>query len=202
MLDLSKVEAGQMDLELTTFPVHEALSYSMSMVRERAASHGIELRLAVGPGVGLVTADELRFKQVLLNLLSNAVKFTPDGGRVEIAVAVTVDEVQVMVSDTGAGIAEEDRERIFDSFQQGARATAQGRGDRARAHPHPRIVDLHGGRMWLETEPGRGSTFGFAVPARRSSEAGPSGTGYDELGGRADATASGSGEADPDRRSW
>ena len=99
--------------------VREALEYGMSMVRERAARHHLALRLDVEPAVGPVEADELRFKQVVLNLLSNAVKFTPDGGEIVVAARMEGDAVAITVTDTGIGVAPEDRERIFESFQQG-----------------------------------------------------------------------------------
>ena len=89
ILDLSKVEAGRMDLQRSTFPVQETLEYGLSMVRARAVRHDISLSLDVAPEVDLIEADELRFEQVMLNLLSNAVKFTPDGGEVVVELAST-----------------------------------------------------------------------------------------------------------------
>jgi len=163
ILDLSKVEAGQMVLERSTFRVRDALEYSMSLVRERAARHGIALALEVGPGVDGLDADELRFKQVLLNLLSNAVKFTEDGGRVDVRATRDGSELVVTVSDTGAGVPPEDRERIFESFQQGQRATPKAEGTGLGLTLSKRIVELHGGRIWLDSEVGVGSTFGIAI---------------------------------------
>ena len=137
ILDLSKVEAGQMVLEPTMFSVPAVLEYGLALVRERAASHGITLTVEVGEGVGLIEADELKFKQVLLNLLSNAVKFTPDGGSVSVAAERAGDVLTVTVTDTGVGVPPEDRERIFESFQQGARGDGEGGGDRAGPHAVP-----------------------------------------------------------------
>ncbi|HSK36264.1 MAG TPA: ATP-binding protein [Actinomycetota bacterium] len=165
ILDLSKVEAGQMTLEPTEFSLQEALGHGLALVRERAARHGIRLGLEVAPEVGLVRADELRIKQVIVNLLSNAVKFTPDGGRVEVRARTEGSEALVTVADTGTGVAAADRERIFESFQQGGRRASTTEGTGLGLTLSKRIVELHGGRIWVESELGVGSTFGFAIPA-------------------------------------
>jgi signal transduction histidine kinase len=128
ILDLSKVEAGQMVLQPSAFHVGTVLSGGLSMVRERATRHGIELVLEMAPDVGEIVADELRFKQVVLNLLSNAVKFTGDGGRVRVSARIDGNDVVVTVADNGIGIAPEDRERIFESFHQGSRSPASAEG--------------------------------------------------------------------------
>jgi CheY-like chemotaxis protein len=168
ILDLSKVEAGQMELEFTSLDVPAALEYAASMLRERAVAHSIDLRVELGGRVDAVEADELRFKQVVLNLVSNAVKFTPDGGSVLIR-AVEVDtDLRVSVRDTGVGIPVEDRERIFESFQQGGRGASREEGTGLGLTLSRRIVELLGGRMWLESEVGVGSTFGFSIPTRRT----------------------------------
>jgi signal transduction histidine kinase/DNA-binding response OmpR family regulator len=168
VLDLSKVEAGHMELDHTEFPVVETVDYALSMVRERAMAHGITLSREVSPGVDVVRADELRFKQVLLNLLSNAVKFTPDGGRVEVRAQVGEGELEITVSDTGMGIHPADQQRIFDSFQQGGRTARTSEGTGLGLTLSKRIVELHGGRLWLNSEVGHGSTFGFSIPLDRS----------------------------------
>jgi signal transduction histidine kinase/ActR/RegA family two-component response regulator len=166
ILDLSKVEAGQMVLEPTMFSVPAALEYGLSLVRERAAAHQITLDLQVGEDVGVIEADELKFKQVLLNLLSNAVKFTPDGGSVSVAAERSEEGLQVTVADTGIGVPPEDRERIFESFQQGGRGAPKQEGTGLGLTLSRRIVELFGGRLWLEPGPdGRGSVFAFTVPA-------------------------------------
>ena len=169
ILDLSKVEAGQMELEFRSLDVQAALEYAASMLRERATAHSIDLRVELGERVGAVEADELRFKQVVLNLVSNAVKFTPDGGSVVIR-AVEIDtDLHVLVNDTGVGIPVEDRERIFESFQQGGRGPSREEGTGLGLTLSRRIVELLGGRMWLSSEVGAGSTFGFSIPIRRAS---------------------------------
>ena len=111
-------------------------------------------------------ADELRFKQVVLNLVSNAVKFTPDGGRVDVRAERDDTELVITVTDTGMGIPPEDRERIFESFQQGGRGVAREEGTGLGLTLSRRIVELFEGRLWLESEVGAGSTFGFAIPVR------------------------------------
>jgi signal transduction histidine kinase/DNA-binding response OmpR family regulator len=165
ILDLSKIEAGQMVLNRSQFAVRESLEYCLSLVRERALKQGITLGLEAGPEVGLVDADRLRFRQVVLNLLSNAVKFTPDGGRVDVRAAVQGQDLVVTVADTGVGVPAEDRQRIFNSFQQGARPSDQAEGTGLGLTLSKRIVEMHEGRIWVESEVGTGSTFGFALPA-------------------------------------
>jgi len=164
ILDLSKVEAGQMVLEPSIFHVDSALEYTLAMVRERATLHAITVTVDVADDVGMVEADELRFKQVVLNLLSNAVKFTPDGGSVRIRAYRERNELIVTVTDTGIGVPPEDQERIFESFQQGRRGAPKEEGTGLGLTLSRRIVGLFGGRMWLESTPGVGSTFGFSIP--------------------------------------
>jgi signal transduction histidine kinase len=163
ILDLSKVEAGQMVLEPSTFGVGSALDYSLTMVRERATQHAITITVKVADGVDTVVADELRFKQVVLNLLSNAVKFTPDGGSVSVRAYPDGTDLVVTVADTGVGVPPEDQERIFESFQQGRRGAPKEEGTGLGLTLSRRIVGLFGGRMWLESTPGVGSTFGFSI---------------------------------------
>jgi signal transduction histidine kinase/CheY-like chemotaxis protein len=167
ILDLSKVEAGRMELEYSTFVLHSLLDDAASMLRERAALHGIEIGIDVGDDVGQVYSDQLRLRQVLLNLITNAVKFTGDGGSVSVRAVRDGAEVLVTVTDTGVGVPEADRERIFESFQQGGRGASREEGTGLGLTLSRRIVELLGGRMWLESEVDRGSTFGFSLPARR-----------------------------------
>src|SRR6516165_2557389 len=164
ILDLSKIEAGQMVLNHSQFAVSKSLEYCLSLVREQAIKQGIHLSLEVNPEVGLLDADPLRFRQVVLNLLSNAVKFTSEG-RVDVHASIQGQDLVVTVTDTGVGVAAEDRERIFDSFQQGARPTGQAEGTGLGLTLSKRIVELHGGRIWVKSEVGKGSTFGVALPA-------------------------------------
>jgi signal transduction histidine kinase len=164
ILDLSKVEAGQMVLEPSTFVVGSALEWALAMVRERAAAHAITVTSDVAEDVETIEADERRFRQVILNLVANAVKFTPDGGRVSISAYRKGTELNVTVTDTGIGVAPEDQERIFESFQQGRRGAPKEEGTGLGLTLCRRIVELFGGRMWLDSTPGVGSTFGFSIP--------------------------------------
>jgi signal transduction histidine kinase len=174
ILDLSKVEAGRMELERSSFSVRQTLEYGLSLMRERALRKGVTLRLEVAPDVGFLVADELRFKQVVLNLLSNAVKFTPEGGEVVVRAATDGTELIVSVTDTGIGIPPEDRQRIFESFQQGGRTATQQEGTGLGLTLSRRIVALLGGRMWLDSQVGVGSTFSRSARRRRPSARRPS----------------------------
>ena len=165
ILDLSKVEAGRMELDPARLPLLPVLEHGLAMVRERAERTGISLELTADPAVDSVWADELKLKQVVLNLLTNAVKFTGAGGSVVVTARRDGDATEVTVRDTGIGIAEEDRERIFEAFQRGGRdvrTTTEGTG--LGLTLSKRIVELHGGRMWIESVVGEGSLFGFSLP--------------------------------------
>jgi DNA-binding response OmpR family regulator/anti-sigma regulatory factor (Ser/Thr protein kinase) len=166
VLDLSKVEAGQMELDLTTFDAPVAFQYALSLVRERAAQHRISLALELSDDLASIRADELRFRQVLLNLLSNAVKFTDDGGSVTVSAWLETGDLMVTVADTGVGIAHADQDRIFDSFQQGGRFIVSSEGTGLGLTVTKRIVELHGGRIWVTSAPGVGSSFGFSIPGQ------------------------------------
>jgi signal transduction histidine kinase len=164
ILDLSKVEAGQMVLEPSTFSVSSSLEYCRAMLRERATSHAITVNVEVADEIDMIYADDLRFKQVLLNLVSNAVKFTPDGGTVTVRAYGEGADLMVAVTDTGIGVPVEDQERIFESFQQGRSSAPKEEGTGLGLTLSRRIVWLWGGRMWLKSTPGSGSTFGFSIP--------------------------------------
>jgi signal transduction histidine kinase len=166
ILDLSKVEAGQVELETGLFSLREALERGVVMVRERASKNRVRLVLELDPAVDLVEGDERRIRQVVFNLLSNAVKFTPAGGQVDVSATRRDGEVLVAVTDTGPGIAAEDQARIFEEFQQ---ATSDGNGERPEGTGlglalSRSLVELHGGRIWVESQPGHGSTFTFTLP--------------------------------------
>jgi signal transduction histidine kinase len=167
ILDLSKVEAGRMELELAPFDLRAALDASLLLVRERAARHGVSLELEVDDAVTMVVADERRFRQVMLNLLSNAVKFTPDGGRVRVSAVLRDGVVEIAVNDTGVGIPKEDQDLIFEEFRQ-ARGDSAGKreGTGLGLSLTKRLVEAHGGRLWVTSEPGLGSTFTFTLPAK------------------------------------
>jgi len=164
ILDLSKVEAGQVELEIAPFSLREALERGVVMVKERATRDGVELSLQLDSSLGVVEADERRIRQVVFNLLSNAVKFTPAGGRVEVRSALVDGEVRVSVADTGHGIAPEDQQRIFEEFQQTTVGTRQAEGTGLGLALSRRLIELHGGRIWVESAVGEGSTFTFTIP--------------------------------------
>ena len=165
ILDLSKIEAGRMELEPSEFDLPAALQNALTLVRERAQRHGIALDLAIDPAVRTIRADERKVKQIVLNLLSNAVKFTPDGGRVEVQARMDTDKVEVAVSDTGIGIAKQDQETVFEEFRQvGRDYTRKAEGTGLGLALSRRFIELHGGSIRLESEPGKGSTFTFTLP--------------------------------------
>ena len=166
VLDLSKVEAGQIELEVEPFSLREALERGVVMVRERATRDGVHVAFTADPEVDVVEGDERRIKQVIFNLLSNAVKFTPSGGAVDVSAAQVDGEVRVSVGDTGPGLALEDHERIFEEFQQTEAGVEQHEGTGLGLALSKRLVELHGGRIWVDSELGQGSTFVFTLPAR------------------------------------
>ena len=169
VLDLSKVEAGQVELEVGPFSLRQALERGVVMVREQATVEEVQVELSAGPEVDVVEGDERRIKQVIFNLLSNAVKFTPAGGEVDVSAIRVNGEVRVSVADTGPGIALGDHERVFEEFQQTDAGLERLEGTGLGLALSKRLVELHGGRIWLESELGKGSTFVFTLPAGSAS---------------------------------
>ena len=169
ILDLSKIEAGRMELELSEFDLPAALHNALILVKERAQRHGVALDLEIAPGLGTLCADERKFKQIMLNLLSNAVKFTPDGGSVSVAATLNDSMLEVSVADTGSGIAPEDQNAVFDEFKQvGPRSAGKMEGTGLGLSLAKRFVELHGGAIRLASAVGQGSTFSFTLPIRHS----------------------------------
>ena len=165
ILDLSKIEAGRMDLAPALFHLPSALDSAVALVKERAARHGIALQVDVDPRLGELMGDERKIKQVVLNLLSNAVKFTPEGGRISLKASGRDGAVEIAVTDTGIGIAPEDQAAIFEEFRQvGRDETRKQEGTGLGLTLAKKFVELHGGRLWVESEPRRGSTFTFTLP--------------------------------------
>jgi GAF domain-containing protein len=165
ILDLSKVEAGRMELEVATFDLPLAIDNARTFVRERAVKHGINLDVTVDERLGDFVGDERKIKQILLNLLSNAVKFTPEGGRIGINARQADGAVEISVSDTGIGIAPEDQAKIFEEFRQvGGDYAHKKEGTGLGLTLAKKFVELHGGRIWVESEVGKGSTFTFTLP--------------------------------------
>ena len=155
-----------MELELTGFDLPTALDNAMTLVRERAGRRSIALHLNVDERLGQVRADERKIRQVVLNLLSNAIKFTPEGGRIGVAAVSKDGSVEVSVSDTGVGIAPEDQDAVFEEFRQvGTAEKAEGTG--LGLTLCRKFVELHGGRIWVKSQVGVGSTFTFTIPVGR-----------------------------------
>ncbi len=167
ILDLSKIEAGRMELELTDFDLPAAMDNAVTLVRERASRKGVTVGIAVGEQVGLMRGDERKIRQVLLNLLSNAIKFTPEGGRIEVGAALDNGAVEVSVSDTGVGIAPEDLEAVFEEFRQVGASAAKQEGTGLGLALSRKFIELHGGTIRVTSEVGAGSTFTFRLPAKK-----------------------------------
>jgi GAF domain-containing protein len=173
ILDLSKIEAGRMELELSDFNLPATLDNALTLVRERAGRHGIALCMTVDERIEQVRADERKVRQVVLNLLSNAIKFTQDGGQIEIRAELVDGSVEVSVSDTGVGIAPEDQETVFEEFRQVGTADKKVEGTGLGLALSRKFVELHGGRIWVKSRVGEGSTFTFTLPVRQGDTAGP-----------------------------
>ena len=161
------MEAGRLELELGRFHLPTALDNALTLVRERATRHGITLTQTVDERLGDIVADERKVKQILLNLLSNAVKFTPEGGRVGLTATAADGVITIAVSDTGIGIAPEDQAAIFEEFRQVGRDDARKQeGTGLGLTLAKKFVELHGGRIWVQSQVGQGSTFSFTLPVR------------------------------------
>lgn len=168
VLDLSKIEAGKFELQLESVDLRKLLEGSLVVVRERALAHNIDLSLQISDEIGTITADERKIKQIVFNLLSNAMKFTPDKGEVGIRANNSNHLVEIAVWDTGVGIAPEDQKRVFEEFQQ----VEQGLTDKTEGTGlglalTEKLVKLHGGKIWVKSEEGQGSTFTFTLPIKR-----------------------------------
>jgi signal transduction histidine kinase len=166
ILDLSKIEAGRMELDLLEFDLATTIDNTLSLVRERAQRRGIALNSTVDAGVTTLHADERKVKQVLLNLLSNALKFTPEGGAIDVRVRPTADEVEIAVKDTGVGIAPGEQDAVFEEFRQVGSAAKKIEGTGLGLAISRKFVELHRGKIWVTSQMGAGSTFTFTLPRR------------------------------------
>jgi len=173
ILDLSKVEAGRMELELAPLDLRATLEGALTLIRERATRHGIALELAVDDRVGELVADERKVRQVVLNLLANAVKFTPDGGRITVTAVPADGVVEIAVADTGVGIAPEDQAAVFEEFRQVGAGQSRREGTGLGLTLAKKLVELHGGRIWVKSQVGEGSTFTLTIPLRPRAGDGP-----------------------------
>jgi signal transduction histidine kinase/ActR/RegA family two-component response regulator len=167
ILDLSKIEAGRLELELGELLLSDAVESSLTVVRDLASQHNISISSTIDPTIDRLEADPRRFNQILNNLLTNAVKFTPDGGQVRIAAWPVGTDVCVAVSDSGIGIAPEDLDRIFEVFERVRRPGVEVDGVGLGLPLTRQLVELHHGRLWVESQLGIGSTFTFTVPLRQ-----------------------------------
>jgi signal transduction histidine kinase len=166
ILDLSKIEAGRMELDVAEFDLGTAIGNTLTLVRERAERRGIRLGCAIDDGVTTIHADERKVKQVLLNLLSNALKFTPEGGAIDVRARATDDMVEVAVTDTGVGIAPGDLETVFEEFRQVGSTSKKIEGTGLGLAISRKFIELHGGKIRVTSTPGTGSTFAFTLPRR------------------------------------
>ena len=167
ILDLSKIEAGRMELELTDFHLPTALDNALTLVRERAGRRSIALHTNIDNRLGEIQGDERKIRQVVLNLLSNVIKFTPEGGRIELGAVPKDGLVEVSVSDTGVGIAPEDQEKVFEEFRQVGTADKKAEGTGLGLTLCRKFIELHGGKIWVKSQVGAGSTFTFTIPVRQ-----------------------------------
>jgi signal transduction histidine kinase len=171
VLDLSKIEAGQLTLSLTHYSIQEMVSNVYTAVESLATSKNLALKVELPKDLPPAHGDERRLTQVLLNLVGNAIKFT-DTGEVSIKASTSDGTFTVAVHDTGPGIAEKDRSKIFEEFQQAdASITKQKGGTGLGLAIAKRIIEMHGGRLWVESELGHGSTFSFTVPIKVEEQA-------------------------------
>jgi signal transduction histidine kinase len=174
VLDLSKIEAGQLTLSLNDYSVKDIVQTVVTGMESLAADKKLTLRSNLPPELPLGRGDERRITQVFLNLIGNAIKFT-DVGEITVRVTTSNGAFVVAVADTGPGIAPEDQEKIFQEFQQGDNSSTRKKGGTGLGLSIARhIVEMHGGRIWVESTPGKGSTFWFTLPVRveRHREAG------------------------------
>jgi signal transduction histidine kinase len=167
ILDLSKIEAGRMELELSEFDLPQAIENALILVRERASRRGIRLASTIDKRLGRIGGDERKVKQVLLNLLSNALKFTPEGGRIDVGARLEGDMAEVSVADTGVGIAPEDQDAVFEEFRQVGTADKKAEGTGLGLALSRKFIELHGGKIWVKSQVGAGSTFSFTLPLSR-----------------------------------
>ena len=173
ILDLSKIEAGRMELEAAAFDLPAAIDDALLLMRERAGRRGIALERHVDGDVGEIHADQRKVKQVLLNLLSNAVKFTPEGGRIDVRAGLADGAAEISVTDTGIGIAAKDHAAVFEEFRQVGAADKKAEGTGLGLALCRKFIELHGGQIWVKSELGQGSTFTFTLPLRRNDRAIP-----------------------------
>lgn len=178
ILDLSKIESGAIQIEPRKFSLHELIRSSAGIFREKMTRHNIRLEYGLGDAPDEIVADQRKVKQIMVNLISNAMKFTPDGGSIRIAAREVPGggrgegeaagrSLEVSVEDTGIGIAQEDIPKLFQSFQQLESPYQKKYGGTGLGlFLTKRLVEMHGGRIWVESERGKGAKFTFSIPMR------------------------------------
>jgi signal transduction histidine kinase len=166
ILDLSKVESGKMEIESSDFSLRETLDASLMMIREKTLKHAIKLEMHLTPEADIrILADQRKLKQIMFNLLSNAVKFTPEGGSVNVSAVKDGDLLEISVEDTGMGIREKDIPKLFQTFTQLESVyTKEFEGTGLGLALSKRLVELHGGKIWVKSEFAKGSRFSFTIP--------------------------------------
>ncbi len=153
-----------MELEPTDFDLPTAIENTLMLVRERAQRRGIMLWHTLDERLGMTRGDERKLKQILLNLLSNALKFTPAGGQIDVRALVHNGGAEISVADTGEGIAPKDQEAVFEEFRQVGTAAKKVEGTGLGLAISRKFIELHGGRIWVKSQVGMGSTFAFTLP--------------------------------------
>jgi signal transduction histidine kinase len=174
VLDLSKIEAGQLTLSIQDYSIKDVVHGVYSAVEPLASSKKLDFKIELPPNLPPARGDDRRLTQVLLNLVGNAIKFT-DAGEVAVKAAASNGSVTISVRDTGPGIAEADQEKIFEEFQQSDSTKTKAKGGTGLGLSiAKRIIEMHGGRLWVESSLGEGSTFSFTVPLRVEHQVGRS----------------------------
>jgi signal transduction histidine kinase len=174
LLDTARIEAGRVRLEPESVQVSSIVGEVCDSLAETIRERGLTLVVETDPAMPPVRADRNRLIQVLMNLLSNAYRYTPDGGSITVSVRPTDDAILVEVTDTGIGIAPEDQEKIFERFYRVDHELVNQQMGTGLGLPIARsLVELHGGRLWLESESGVGSTFSFTLPAQKQADVHP-----------------------------
>ncbi|MEE9566394.1 MAG: HAMP domain-containing sensor histidine kinase, partial [Desulfobacteria bacterium] len=164
VLDLSKIEAGRLSLSLSEYSMTEVVQTVFTSIEALAAEKKLELKVIVPKDLTTGKGDEQRLAQVLLNLLGNAIKFT-EQGEVNVEMTVSNETFLVSVSDTGPGLSEAEQKRIFEEFHQADSSSTREKGGTGLGLSiAKRIIEMHGGRIWVESTPGKGSTFRFTLP--------------------------------------
>lgn len=165
VIDLAKIEAGKMELKLDEISIEKIIDNCVNIFQERVNQKGISLRKNIHGKLRKIKADPLRLKQVINNLLANAIRFTPPGGQIEINALQENHHLQITIWDTGVGVPPEYQECIFIPFEQGCHSLAGNEtGCGLGLAIARKLVEKHGGKIWVESQQGKGSHFCFALP--------------------------------------